>query len=170
MAELLRRSLRANLAETIPLHEEMAAVDDYLELEQVRFEDRLRVSRFLETRALAGHVPPMIVQTLVENGLKHGIARLPKGGDLRIGARVMNDRLEIEVVNSGKLCPEAGSAGSGMHNARERLRLIYGGSASLVLTARDPDNVVATLSIPWQTPLGPATSQLEVTSPVEVGR
>jgi LytS/YehU family sensor histidine kinase len=167
MAELLRRSLRTNPAETIPLQEEMIAVNDYLDLEHMRFEDRLRVSCFLEPRALTCRVPPMIVQILVENGLKHGIAQLPQGGELRIAARVANDRLQVEVTNSGKLYPEARQAGSGLHNARERLRLIYGDAASLTLAARDSNNVVATLATPLQIPPEPTSARPEVYSALE---
>jgi LytS/YehU family sensor histidine kinase len=170
IADLLRRSLRTNPAETIPLQEEMVAVNDYLDLEHVRFEDRLRVSCFLEPRALPCRVPPMIVQTLVENGLKHGIAHLPEGGKLHIAARVVNDRLQIEVINSGKLYSEADRTGSGLHNARERLRLIYGDSASLMLAARDSNNVVATLEIPLRIPPDAATAQPEATSAVGAER
>jgi len=170
MAELLRRSLRTNPAETIPLQEEMVAVKDYLDLERMRFEDRLRVISFLEPRALTCRVPPMIVQILVENGLKHGIAHLPQGGELRIAACVVNGRLQVEVTNSGKLYTDAGLTGSGLHNARERLRLIYGDSASLTLAARDSENVVATLVIPSQITPDPAIAQPEVPSAVEAER
>jgi LytS/YehU family sensor histidine kinase len=170
MADLLRRSLRTNPAETIPLQEEMVAVNDYLDLEHVRFEDRLRVSCFLEPRELTCRVPPMIVQTLVENGLKHGIAHLPEGGELRIAARVVNDRLQVEVTNSGKLFPESEHTGSGLYNARERLRLIYGDSASLTLAARDGNNVVATLVILLEKSPNPASAQQEVSSAAEAKR
>jgi LytS/YehU family sensor histidine kinase len=170
IAELLRRSLRANPTETIPLEEEMVAVREYLALEQVRFEDRLRVSCLLEPQALTCRVPPMIVQTLVENALKHGISRLPEGGELRIAAGVVNDHLQVEVTNSGKLYSKADHRGSGLHNARERLRLIYGDSASLTLAARDSDNVVATLAIPLQLSPAAASAQPEISSRVEAER
>jgi LytS/YehU family sensor histidine kinase len=167
IAELLRRSLRANPTETIPLEDEMVAVRDYLDLEQVRFEDRLRVSCSLEPRALMCRVPPMIVQTLVENGLKHGVSRLPEGGELRIAAGVVNDRLQVEVTNSGSLHREADDAGSGLRNARERLRLIYGDSASLTLAPRDSNHVVATLAIPLPAPPVPISVQPEISPRVE---
>jgi hypothetical protein len=170
IAELLRRSLRTNPGETIPLQEEMAAVHDYLDLEQVRFEERLRVSCILEPGALKCRVPPMIVQTLVENGLKHGISHLPEGGELCIAATVVNDRLQVEVTNSGKLYSEADHRGSGLRNARERLRLIYGDSALLTLAVRDSNNVVATLVIPLQMPPVPANAQPEISSRVEAER
>jgi hypothetical protein len=170
IAELLRRSLRINPTETIPLEEEMVAVREYLALEQVRFEDRLRVSCLLEPRALACRVPPMIVQTLVENALKHGISRLPAGGELSIAAGVVNDCLQVEVTNSGRLYAEADHKGSGMHNSRERLRLIYGDSASLTLAARDSDHVIATVTIPIQTQSAAASAKPEISTRAEAER
>jgi sensor histidine kinase YesM len=147
LAELLRYSLRSDRADTVALEEEMEAVNDYLDLERMRFEDRLRADCFVEPSAASMRVPPMLVQTLVENALKHGIASLPQGGEVSVDARVVNAQLCVSVTNTGSLASHDGNAGLGLRNAGERLRLLYGGRASLNLSAMN-GTVVATLQIP----------------------
>src|SRR5258708_31639453 len=93
LANTLRFNLHRDLMHTIPLSSELEAVRDYLALEKVRFEERLRVEFAIEPAATAAQVPPMVLQTLVENALKHGIARLPEGGDLVIRAVLDADSL-----------------------------------------------------------------------------
>jgi signal transduction histidine kinase len=123
LAELLRSSLRQDESNAIPLEEELATVEAYLELESVRFEERLRIRREIAPEACAALVPPMLVQGLVENALKHGIARLPAGGELILSITRAGDALRIDVVNPGTLGPQSGN-GIGLANARERLRLL----------------------------------------------
>jgi LytS/YehU family sensor histidine kinase len=90
----------------------------------------------------------MLLQMLVENALKHGIAQLPAGGDLSIRAAVANDSLAIEVVNTGRLAEsQPQSTQVGIQNTRDRLRILYGGRASLELRNRDGE-VAATVTIP----------------------
>jgi hypothetical protein len=149
LAELLRSSLRQDHRNLISLEEELATVNAYLELESVRFEDRLRTRREIDGDAAAVLVPPMLVQGLVENALKHGIAELPDGGELEIHIQRSQDRLQIDICNTGTLRYEA--AGIGTANARERLRLLYRESADLTLSEDPPGWVRATLSIPYQT-------------------
>src|SRR5258708_25750802 len=93
LANILRFNLHRDLMHTIPLSSELEAVRDYLALEKVRFEERLRVEFAIEPAASEAQVPPMVLQTLVENALKHGIARLPEGGDLVIRAVLDADSL-----------------------------------------------------------------------------
>lgn len=137
LAELLRYSLASDRTDAVPLAEELDVVDEYLALEQVRLEERLRVERAVEPAALAARVPPMLVQTLVDNAIKHGIAEEPRGGVVRIEARVNGARLELVVINTGRLKPPAPGAGHGVRNSTERLRLLYGDAASLRLTEAD---------------------------------
>jgi two-component system LytT family sensor kinase len=82
LSELLRYTLRADRVDTVSLAEEPRAVEDYLSLEKVRFEERLRLHFDIARDSLTTKVPPMLLQTLAENGVKHGIAKLPAGGDL----------------------------------------------------------------------------------------
>ena len=160
LAELLRYSLNMDRAETVTLDEELQAVNDYLSLERVRFEERLSIDVAIEPSARAAHVPRMLVLTLVENAMKHGIAHLPSGGALRISATIAGGELHLEVANSGSLPHDAVGTGVGLGNARERLRLLYGASASLTLTARDRRTVVAALSLPAKAPTASRVSDL----------
>jgi sensor histidine kinase YesM len=147
-ANILRYNLNRDLDHTVPLASEMEVVSDYLALEAVRLEDRLRLRVAIDPEAGRVRIPPMLLQMLVENALKHGIAPLPAGGDLLIRAAVEKDSLAIEVVNTGRLAeskPE--STQVGLKNTRERLRILYGGRASLELANRNGD-VAATVLIP----------------------
>ena len=145
-AGLMRYALQSDSNETVTLAEELAAVDDYLEIEGMRFEERLRVERAVSPDARYARLPPMLLQLLVENAIKHGVANLRDGGVVRIAAAIVDAQLEIRVSNSGVLSSGDGK-GVGLDNARERLRLLYGPAASLTLGAGD-GAVVATLRIP----------------------
>ncbi len=148
-ASILRYNLHRDLNHTVPLAAEVEVVSDYLALEAVRLEDRLRVQVAIAPEAGKVLIPPMLLQTLVENALKHGIAARPEGGDLLVRAAIEGDALVIEVVNTGRLSePKPGSTQVGLANARERLRILYGDRASLELRNRDGCRVAATALIP----------------------
>jgi hypothetical protein len=148
-ATLLRYNLNHDSRHTVPLSAEAEVVADYLALEKVRFENRLRVQLTIDPAAASLPVPPMILQSLVENALKHGIARLPNGGDLQIRAAARNGTLVLEVENTGELTDSGpGDTQVGLNNIRERLRLLYGDRASLALRNGDGGHVVATVQIP----------------------
>lgn len=149
LSGLLRYILRADRLETVSLEEELRAVRDYLSLEKIRFEERLRIHFDIDPQSLEAKLPPMLLQTLAENGVKHGIARLPDGGELDLVTQVVQGNLRVEVTNSGRLSPAADSSSAvGLDNARERLRLIYGDGASLTLTDLDNCKVCAAVVIP----------------------
>jgi len=149
LANILRYNLHRDLNHTVPLADEMEMAADYLALEGVRFEDRLRVRIDVDPAAAQVAVPPMLLQTLVENALKHGIAHLPAGGDLTIRAVVEAERLVLEVENTGQLVSSASTTPQvGLKNTRERLRILYNGRASLQLKNRDASHVAATVQIP----------------------
>ncbi len=149
LANILRYNLHRDVNHTVPLASEVEVVGDYLALESVRFEDRLHVRFAIGPGADQVPIPSMLLQTLVENALKHGIAPLPAGGDLLIRASVETGAMVVEVENSGCLAePPADSTGVGLDNARERLRILYGGRASLKLRNREDGHVVATVLIP----------------------
>lgn len=149
LSALLRYTLRADRVETVSLGEELGAVEDYLALEKVRFEDRLRTSFHIAPQSLEAKLPPMLLQTLAENGVKHGIARLPAGGDLEVVTAIVAGNLRIDVTNTGKLSDATeGSSAIGLDNARERLRLMYGDGASLKLAADGECKVRAEVVIP----------------------
>jgi two-component system, LytTR family, sensor kinase len=147
LSEILRYSLASDRKDTVPLADELSVIDEYLSVERVRFEDRLRVERTIDPRALPVPVPPMIVQTLVENAVKHGISMSSNGGIVRIDAGVHDGRLDVVVTNSGPFKPAVEGGRYGLQNATERLQLLYGGRASLTIKA-DGDRTIAALSIP----------------------
>jgi hypothetical protein len=147
LADLLRYSLASDRKNTVALAEELAIVDEYLALERVRFDERLQIERAVDPSALNARIPPMLVQTLVENAVKHGISDLPKGGVVRIDARRNGHAVEIQVSNTGVLKSSAAEGGYGLRNATERLRLLYGDAASLTLTG-DGGTTLARLVLP----------------------
>lgn len=149
LSALLRYTLRADRVETVSLKEELGAVEDYLALEKVRFEERLRTRFEIDPQSLGAKLPPMLLQTLAENGVKHGIARLPAGGELAVLTKVIEGNLRVEVTNTGELSDATErSSAVGLDNARERLRLMYGDGASLTLAAAGECKVRAEVVIP----------------------
>jgi LytS/YehU family sensor histidine kinase len=149
LANILRYSLQQDRTHTVPLEREIEVVSDYLAIEGIRFEDRLRVQFSIDPAAARALVPSMLLQTLVENALKHGLANLPDGGELLIRAAIERDALVIEVENTGRLTePQPGGTQIGLKNARERLRILYGEGASLNLANREGGRVSAKVLIP----------------------
>jgi LytS/YehU family sensor histidine kinase len=153
LARLLRRTLQASDKKTVPLRDELSTTGTYLELEKVRFEDRLDWTIDAGEAALQRQVPYMLVQTLVENAVKHGIGQRRAGGTIRVEASVEDDEspLRLQVANPGELGEESGAergSGTGLENARERLRLLFGEEAALTLAQSGPETVAATAEIP----------------------
>lgn len=148
LSGLLRYSLQSNQAELVTLSEEVQAVKDYLDLEAVRFEDRLHVHWNMPSELNGAVVPPMLLQTLVENALKHGIARRSEGGDVTITVRPENSLIHLEVINSGNLPENPSLNGIGLKNARTRLQLLYGSKASVVLESIPENRVRAAVTLP----------------------
>jgi signal transduction histidine kinase len=148
-ANILRHNLQRDHAHTAPLGSEVEVVSDYLALEGVRFEERLRVRMEIDPAAANFPVPAMLLQTLVENAVKHGIAAEPDGGDLIVRASRNDGSLLIEVENTGHLS-EARPVGKpvGLANTRDRLRLLYGDRATLQLRNGAAGMVTASVRIP----------------------
>ena len=148
LANILRYNLQHDVEHTVPLASEVEIVNDYLAIESARYEDRLRVQMTIDPDAAEVQVPPMLLQSLVENALKHGIAPLTEGGDLTIRARMVGDTMLMEVENPGHITePAAGATQLGIANIRERLRILYSGRARFELKNRD-GRVAATALIP----------------------
>ena len=151
LANTLRYTLRSRQDELVTLAQELEIVADYLELESMRFEDRLRIESNVPTGAAGVHIPVMLLQSLVENAIKHGIAELPSGGLLRISAVLQNDMLILEVENPRPLAPtRTAHEGVGLRNAHDRLKLLFGARASLDLDLSKPAVATARLRIPQQ--------------------
>ncbi len=138
LSAILRNAMSTVKRRTVPLGEEVDIVKNYLALEAMRYEERLRVRFELADGLEREQVPPMLLQTLVENAVKHGVAREPQGGDLVIGTRRSDDRLVLTVRNSGHYEPgKVNGTGIGLRNTRRRLELIYGGNASMRISNQD---------------------------------
>lgn len=149
LSNLMRYSMQAGRVATVPLETEMDMVRTYLSLEEVRLDERLTSHIDIAPDTCSVPVPTMLVQLLVENGVKHGIERLPDGGSIRVASRIEDGALRVSVVNSGRIAARNGNGSTrvGLANAHERLRLLYGPRASLALR-EDRDSVVAELSVP----------------------
>jgi two-component sensor histidine kinase len=148
LANILRYSLQSGQLETVPFEEELQTVNDYLALEQVRHEERLRVRLEVAPGTLGLPIPPMLLQTLVENAVKYGIAPRREGGEIAICARCEHDELHLQVTNPGSLSAKGNSTGVGLRNAAERLRLLFGARASLELREEPPGRVIADVVVP----------------------
>ncbi|MCA2966419.1 MAG: histidine kinase [Acidobacteriaceae bacterium] len=148
LSNVLRHRLRHDDTHTVPLQTELATVTDYLALETVRFAGRLRSAVTVDPAAAHCPIPPLLLQTLVENAIKHGIGRTPGPGDLVIQAHVEDALLHVAVENTGQLRPTpADSTRVGLQNLRERLHLLYGSRAQLHLHEHG-DRVRATVALP----------------------
>ncbi|MFZ1688076.1 MAG: histidine kinase [Flavobacteriales bacterium] len=150
LSGILRSSLLTGRKKSVPLSEELAVVRDYLALERIRFEERLNVVWNIDPATEQLNVPPMMLQTLAENAVKHGIAKLTKGGTLRISAERGEGIVLLTVANSGVLdhpVHNGNSTGIGLRNTRKRLQLLYDNEAELTIS--DKDGMVTTqVSIP----------------------
>jgi len=149
LIQYLRHSLpRADRALST-LGEELERSRAYLQILKIRMGSRLNLLIDVPDELLATPLPPMMLQTLVENAIKHGLEPRPGEGTVWIFARRSEARVTVTVADDGKgFNPQANGAGIGLKNVRERLNLIYTGQASLVIAANFPQGVAATISVP----------------------
>ncbi|HEY0304523.1 MAG TPA: histidine kinase [Longimicrobiales bacterium] len=153
LGDLLRRSLDDQAESMIPLEAELDFVRLYTEIEQVRFEGWLRVSQRIDDRAAHAFVPPMILQPLVENAIKHGIAPSGRIGSIEIRARRDDDRhLCIDVVDDGVGMTQNGGTrlGIGLTTTRERLAHLFGNDAAVNIASSGTGTTVS-LQLPFIT-------------------
>ena len=149
LANILRNYLTTGKRGLTKFEDELKIVMDYLGLESIRFEERLKTQFEIDPESRDFLVPPLMIQTLVENGIKHGIAKLTAGGIIYMKASVKNDRLTIQVRNSGQyLNGSSSSTGLGLENTRQRLKLIYGDKASFRILPESDTFVLTEIEIP----------------------
>jgi two-component system sensor histidine kinase AlgZ len=148
LAKLLRVALGSVTADTVSLARELEVVDDYLAVEAVRLDDRLAVRLDIAPDTLGVPVPAMLVQTLVENGIKHGIARRTDGGEIAVTARCAGGVLRLEVSNTAADPATEPGGGIGLANAHERLLLLFGDRATLALDRSSAERTTAVVRIP----------------------
>lgn len=138
LAEFLRRTLKLASTHTISLGEEVALIEDFLAIEQVRFGSRLAFSRRIDDEALTCMIPPLLLQPLIENAIKHGIANLLEGGSISLEANHHGSRLVLVVTNPcDPDTSSQSSKGVGLDNVRGRLSSVYGNEARLDTQERD---------------------------------
>ncbi len=150
LSNILRYSLKMERTETVSLEEEMQAVEDYLALEAIRFEERLKYKIEIDPKSAKIEIPPLMIQTLVENGIKHGISKRTEGGDISISSKIENAKLHIKITNSGALDEKAlqASRGFGINNTKHRLHLIFDERANFSIKNGSKNEVTAEIVIP----------------------
>lgn len=167
LSNILRSSMQADKSESVPLQKELNIVKDYLALENMRFEDRLRIEYEIDESTLVLPVPPMMLQTLVENAIKHGISKQIHGGVVRIVSVIRDNFHELSVQNTGYLNGSTTSEphqlsgayssgmvddllerGFGLSSTTNRLSLLYGNKAKFEIKQTAPSLVEARVQIP----------------------
>jgi len=156
LSDFLRYTLHNDPMEKVTLEQELKSLHLYLDIEKVRFQDRLQVDVDVEDAARKGRVPSLVTQPIIENAIKYAVAPREEGGHIAITANVVQDRLVIELADDGpgieseQPKPAAGH-GVGLRNTGERLRQIYGDEYSLELTKARPSGLRVIIGIPYET-------------------
>jgi signal transduction histidine kinase len=152
---LLRASMPA-MRESHPashtLGRELAVIRPYLEILKVRMEDRLNIDIEVPDGLLSAEFPPMMIQSLVENAIKHGLEPKPEGGTLSVRAEIIHGNLAVTVADTGLGFGKAATAGTGvgLTNIRERLQLLFANKGSMAIAENSPSGTVVTLTVPYQ--------------------
>jgi len=150
LSNILRNSLASDKKGLTNFDDELKMVKDYLGLESIRFEERLKTEFDIDPDSTKFRVPPLMIQTLVENGIKHGISKLTPGGIIQLKTFVADDRLNIHIRNSGHLINgiKRSKSGLGLKNTVQRLKLIYGDEASFRIVNENDNFVLTEIIIP----------------------
>ena len=157
LSNLLRNTLQLGKKRLVSVSDEIKIVQDYLALEKIRFEERLAFKEEIKPITISAMVPPLIIQTLVENAIKHGISKKAAGGKVMVYVSKVEDSLCIEVHNDG-VYEESNKpdVGIGLFNARKRLNILYGDQASLEIGNYN-EKVITKIILPFQTELTHST-------------
>ncbi|HEY6339506.1 MAG TPA: histidine kinase [Candidatus Sulfotelmatobacter sp.] len=153
LSDFLRRVVDDSNRQLVPLAEEMEFMQKYLEIQQVRFAERLRLSVNVPSELFPAQVPSLILQPMVENAIKHGIAKRAQGGAIRVSACRNNGRLTITVANDGPSLPpdwEKTHSGVGISNVRTRLQSLYGNAFGLSIRNQAQGGVEVSVSVPFK--------------------
>ena len=157
LSELLRSTLEAPNQQEVTLKEELRFLDRYLQIEQIRFGDRLRMEKQIDSGALDAMVPILILQPLVENAVEHGMETRIAPSVVRIAVQRLGDKLRLEVEDNGRGITKATNGnvreGVGLSNTRSRLNELYGQKAELNLRSAQDGGFSAEIRIPWRTEL-----------------
>ena len=148
LSNILRSSMQAEKLETVTFEKELNIVKDYLALEYIRFEDRLQVEYDIDEDTLDQPIPPMMLQTLVENAIKHGISRQVDGGKVKIVSDFKDDFHELVIFNTGRLNGSRNADGFGLASTKNRLQLLFGQKANFDIREVNGNTVEARVLIP----------------------
>jgi Histidine kinase/Histidine kinase-, DNA gyrase B-, and HSP90-like ATPase len=174
-ASLMQKNLIALLRASMPtmretqdtraprdLGRELALIRPYLEILKVRMEERLQTVVDVPDGLLSAEFPAMMIQTLVENAIKHGLEPKPEGGSLTVKAEIVHGKLAVSVADTGLGFGKAATAGTGvgLANIRERLQLLYGPGGSFTVAENQPCGTVVTVSVPYRTVTSGASGAL----------
>lgn len=149
LSKLLRSSLLTERKKTISIAEELDTILDYLNLEKIRYEERLAWKIEVPKEISQAQIPPMLLQTLVENAIKHGIAHSSKEGLIQIKGEIASEMIHLQVINPGHLKTKGESTGIGLVNSQNRLQLLFGETAHIDLKPLDKNHVLASVTIPY---------------------
>jgi two-component system, LytTR family, sensor kinase len=155
LSDFLRRVVENSDRQQVALGEELEFAQKYLDIQKARFAGRLRFSVDVPGELFSAQVPSLILQPMVENAVKHGIAKRAQGGAIRIAAFRSNGRLTLTVYNDGPRLPagwEKTHTGIGISNVQTRLQSLYGASFELNMRNQDPGGVEVSLSVPFVSP------------------
>lgn len=150
LSTILRSSMQADKSESVSTEKELNIIKDYLALENMRFEDRLKVEYKIDPGTLGMPVPPMMLQTLVENAIKHGISKQVQGGIVRIESFIKDHFHQLTVQNTGYLNGFSSREGFGISSTTDRLNLLYGNKAKFEIKQLTPTLVEAKILIPLE--------------------
>ena len=151
LSSLLRQTLDNIGVEEVPLNHEIEFLKSYLEIEQTRFHDRLKINYKIDTQTLNASVPNLILQPLVENAIKHGITPYAQGGTIEIASERFEDRLVLKVSDNGKGNSNGGfKEGVGLKNTKERLTQHYGKDFSMEINTDKGNGFQVIISIPFK--------------------
>jgi LytS/YehU family sensor histidine kinase len=153
LSDLLRLTMKHRGDNEITLREELALVDNYIEIMRVRFGDRVTITRNVEPAALDVMVPQFILQPLVENAFDHGVARTPGASTIVIAAARNNGHLELSVSDEGRAGDSNGDGsknGIGLTNTRLRLEQLYGSAQSMSLEKLPDRGTRVAIAVPWR--------------------
>jgi LytS/YehU family sensor histidine kinase len=153
LSDLLRRVLEDSGRQLVPLAEEVSFLESYIELQAMRFGDRLKVTVDIPLELYAALVPQLVLQPLVENAIVHGIGKLEAGGEIRVTARESDGTLSIYFYSDGPALSLVGTdrTGVGLSNTRGRLVTLYGEGSSVELRNGDQAGVEAIIKFPYRT-------------------
>lgn len=154
LSDFLRYTLDNDPMSRVTLGSELSAIDLYLQIEKVRFGERLIVDKSIDARAQDALVPSLILQPLIENAIKYAISPSEEGGTLRISARIQQQTLVLQVSDTGPGLGNGGSGqkscGVGLKNTRERLQQLYGDHQAFTLAPNEPSGLRITINIPFE--------------------